>query len=274
MEGLTVEIGGLKVVRFEPEGPPRHHPLLFVHGMWGGTWIWRNYLRFFSSRGYDCYAPALRGREGSKPVPDIGKVSFYEYLDDARAVAEAVGNPVLVGYSMGGLVVLKLAESRQPPATVTLAPAAPRGVFALATTDLAKAAVKYSPRILMRRPLMLTKDDMSRLDLNALPPEEQESVYGKMVPDSVRTMFEMALSDIPVDPAKLHCPVLVTAGSRDNFTPPGVLRKVAKRCHTDLREYAGFAHLMHMEPGWERVARDIDFWLADALRGSGPGRVP
>ena len=56
--------------------------------MWGGSWYWRDYLRFFSSRGYVCFAIDLRGHHGSRPVPDIGKMSLRDYVDD---ICDAAG---------------------------------------------------------------------------------------------------------------------------------------------------------------------------------------
>src|SRR5207249_11885309 len=79
-----------------------------------------HYLGFFAGRGYTGYALNLRGHHGSKPVDDIGRVRFADYLADARAAAAAIGNPIIVGHSMGGLLAQKLAELGEPPAVVAL----------------------------------------------------------------------------------------------------------------------------------------------------------
>jgi pimeloyl-ACP methyl ester carboxylesterase len=266
IEGVT-EVGGLRVTKAEPEGrPPEGPPLLFVHGMWDGSWIWRNYLGFFPSRGHVCHALDLRGRAGSSPVPDIGKVRFEEYVEDARAVAQGLGNPVLVGHSAGGLIVQKLAEVLDPPAVVALVPAAPRGVFALASRELLAAALRHAPEILLGKPLMPDKEEMTRLQLNNLPLEERDRVYGLQVPESGRQTFDIAVKGFPVDASKVRCPMLVVGAGRDRITPPQVTKKVAEKYAADLRSYEGFAHMMLLEPGWERVAADVADWLAGALR--------
>ncbi len=38
-EIVTEGIGGLRVAKAEPRGPSEGPPLLFVHGMWDGSWI-------------------------------------------------------------------------------------------------------------------------------------------------------------------------------------------------------------------------------------------
>lgn len=232
----------------------------------------------FLRPGHDCYAPDLRGRPGSKPVGDIGKVRFGEYVDDARAVAEKLDNPVLVGSSSGGLVVQKLAEILDPPADVALTPAAPRGVFALATRELLFAALRHAPEILLWRPLMPGKEEMVRLQLGVLPPRERDRVYGLQMPDSGRQTFDIAVAGFPVAASKVRCPVLVVGAGEDRITPGRVVRKIAARYGADFRFHEGFAHVVTLEPGWERVAADVADWLdagiGAGVRAFGPGARP
>ena len=37
-------IGDLLLERTRPRGPGKPVPLLFIHGMWLGSWCWENYL--------------------------------------------------------------------------------------------------------------------------------------------------------------------------------------------------------------------------------------
>jgi len=76
MTETVTEIGGLRVAKAEPQGAPEGPPILFVHGMWDGSWIWHNYLGFFPARGHACYALDLRGRAGSRSVPDSALKDF------------------------------------------------------------------------------------------------------------------------------------------------------------------------------------------------------
>jgi len=58
------------------------------------------------------------------------------------------------------------------------------------------------------------------------------------------------------------------AGGRDRATPPGVVRKVARRYGplATLREFPEQAHWVLAEPGWERVAGTVADWL-DTVAG-------
>lgn len=86
-------------------------PLLFVHGAYTGSWMWSKYIPHFVREGYDCYAMNLRSHYKSR-VMDLTRVTFEDYLDDIREVMEECGEPpVLIGFSMGGILAQKIAES-------------------------------------------------------------------------------------------------------------------------------------------------------------------
>src|SRR5438552_15456369 len=113
---MPMEIAGLEVERVTSGAPARARPILFLHGMWGGRWLWDHYLSFFAGRGYTGYALNLRGHHGSKPVDDIGRVPFADYLDDARAVAPPLGAPSSAGPPMGGRPAQHPPHAGGPPA--------------------------------------------------------------------------------------------------------------------------------------------------------------
>ncbi|EJC83345.1 lysophospholipase [Rhizobium leguminosarum bv. trifolii WSM2297] len=90
-------------------------PLLFVHGAFTGSWMWSKYIPHFISAGWNSYCLNLRGHYKSRSV-DLTKVEFEDYLADIRqAILEIVGEcavpPVVIGFSMGGILSQKLAES-------------------------------------------------------------------------------------------------------------------------------------------------------------------
>lgn len=34
--------------------------IVMIHGMWGSSWYWEDYKKFFESKGYSCVTPVLR----------------------------------------------------------------------------------------------------------------------------------------------------------------------------------------------------------------------
>jgi alpha-beta hydrolase superfamily lysophospholipase len=85
-----ITIAELKVDLFEPSSSGNKGTLMFLHGAWVGGWIWEGFAPWFADRGYACYVPTWRGHYDSKPVPDLGRVSMFDFLEDALAVARAV----------------------------------------------------------------------------------------------------------------------------------------------------------------------------------------
>lgn len=259
---MPSELAGLTVETREPANPSQPYPLLFIHGMWEGAWIWRNYLEFFSARGYPCYALNLRGHDRARPDPRLGRLSIRQYVADVQAAAAELGNPILIGHSMGGLIVQKLAEQTSPPVAVAITPAAPRGIFALNTWPLFTISLRHSPQILGSRPLMLSQAEMNRLLLNRLAPDEQRSVYAQMVPESGRQTFDIAVAGLPVDAARVRCPLLVVSAGDDQITPAKMVRKIAKKYNATYYTYSGYAHMILVERGWQPVAQDVSAWLS------------
>ncbi|GGD88223.1 alpha/beta hydrolase [Rhizobium anhuiense] len=90
-------------------------PLLFVHGAFTGSWMWSKYIPHFISAGWNSYCINLRGHYKSRSA-DFTKILFEDYLEDIRLViseiVEECGTPpIVIGFSMGGILSQKLAES-------------------------------------------------------------------------------------------------------------------------------------------------------------------
>lgn len=86
-------------------------PVVFVGGAFDGSWICRQQLDYWASRGRPAYALNLRGYYRSR-ARGIARLTHLDYLDDILAVRRRfhLEDAVYAGYSMGGLLVQKLAE--------------------------------------------------------------------------------------------------------------------------------------------------------------------
>ena len=107
---------------------------------------WTPWLAFFAARGVPAYAVNLRGRAGSRPGTDLGRVSIDDFVADASAVAQSLERPAVVGHSMGGLIAQRLAERGDVARPCCVTPAPPRGISVL------------SPRVAIRATQILAVD--------------------------------------------------------------------------------------------------------------------
>jgi len=86
-------------------------PLLFVHGGYTGSWMWSKYIPHFVNKGWKCYVMNMRSHYKSR-VMDLTKVSFEDYLDDIKVIInECEEHPIIIGFSMGGILCQKVAET-------------------------------------------------------------------------------------------------------------------------------------------------------------------
>lgn len=259
---MFVEIAGLKCEREAPRGTPNGRTILLVHGVLAGSWVWRNFLPFLAGEGYDAYALNLRGHGGNAPLPGIGALPFAAYVEDALAVARELPDPILVGHSMGGMVVQKARETLDPSHAALLCSAPPRGVAGVPTLGMVLASLRHLPECLFSRPFLLTRAEMDDLGSNGLPAAERAEVHARMTPESGRHLRDLALPGVPVDPRRSRGKLLVIAGGSDRTLPPSYQRPIARKYGADYREYPGRAHLLMLEPGWREIARDLADWLA------------
>ena len=102
----------LEVLHAGPATPSNAPPLLFVHGAFCGAWIWQeHFLDWFAARGYDAYAVSLRGHGNSGSLNDLQRASMNDFVEDVSHVLTGLPRPpVLIGHSMGGMVVQRLIE--------------------------------------------------------------------------------------------------------------------------------------------------------------------
>ncbi|MNO72322.1 2-succinyl-6-hydroxy-2,4-cyclohexadiene-1-carboxylate synthase [compost metagenome] len=86
-------------------------PLLFVHGAFTGSWMWSKYIPHFMRQGWKCYVMNLRSHYRSRLL-DMTRITFEDYLEDMKEViVECGAPPIVIGFSMGGILGQKIAET-------------------------------------------------------------------------------------------------------------------------------------------------------------------
>lgn len=84
---------------------------VLVHGAWHGGWCWDKLTPILEAAGHTVMAPDLPGH-GADRTP-TAEVTLKSYTDRVCQYLDAAPEPaVLVGHSMGGLVISEAAEQR------------------------------------------------------------------------------------------------------------------------------------------------------------------
>lgn len=269
MERVTV--GDLVLDHLPPEGDARPHPIVFVHGLWAGAWLWERWLQVAAADGWDAWAVELRGRNGSRPVPDLGRVRIRDFVTDVRDALGHIGDAVLIGHSMGGLVAQAVAASdAHVRAAAFLCSVPPRGIVAL-TGPLLRQAGAYLPAMARSRTFAPRRADADTLLMNEVDPAVRDALFVRFMPDSGTAAREIALGRVAVAPAGLRMPVLVGGATRDRISPPALHAKLVRRYGAEDLVFEGRGHLIMLEDGWESRAVRVLGWAGRALDSTPSG---
>ena len=108
-----------------PETHSSFPPLVMVHGAANSSPVWKLWQRELAALGWSSYAVNLRGHGPRDPI-GLSETSMGDYAADVVRVVEETGRaPVLMGWSMGGLVAMMVAALGAAAACVTFAPSTP-----------------------------------------------------------------------------------------------------------------------------------------------------
>ncbi len=247
--------------------------IIFIHGMYMSSLCWENWIPYFESRGYQCLAPAWPGRD--QPVeslrhqdhnPQLANLTLSDvvqrYSDAIRAQS---GKSILIGHSMGGLVVQLLLQREQVAAGVAIDSAPPAGVLTTAWPFLKSNWPHITPFAALGNPIDMTFPRFQYTFTNGLPLAAQRAVYDRYVVPESRRVPRQSLT-ARVDFHQPHPPLLLIAGSADHLIPAALNRTNFNRYKsspstTNIKEFPGRTHFIVGQEGWEEVAGYIAEWL-------------
>ena len=253
-------------------------PMLMIHGVGCTGTVWSHMAGAFRARGFTVETPTLKAdlRTVEAPPAALLSVTLSDYIDEAEGWARAMKAfsgqwPVLVGHSMGGLIVQKLLERGVGRAGVLVTPAAPADV----NTGLSPAVVFTFANILLARDMPAKAHKVWRTGfnwgvLNRTPRARHAEIHAAAVHDPGRVYQALGMPDKDphraafVDENRIEVPVLTIGAAHDRATPIAGVRKTAAkyaRVGGEYREYAKNAHWIIDEPGTDGVITDIDQWL-------------
>jgi pimeloyl-ACP methyl ester carboxylesterase len=239
---------------------PRGAPVLCLHGLFAGSWVYERVLPRIAERGYPAAALSFRGHPPSAPLPAIGRTSVAAYCHDAFEAARELERPIVIGHSLGGLVALLLASRNLVRAAVLVSSAPPRGINVF-SRPLIFRMVRYLPALLLSRPFVPTASDLDALVLNEVPEAERAAIRARFVPDSGRVARQVALGVYDVPLRSIRAPLFVVGADRDRFVPLSVARRLARRFDAPLRVARGHGHFLFAEPGWETELDAVLDWI-------------
>lgn len=235
----------------------RRRPVLLVHGGYHGAWCWDKWVQRMADDGRKVHAIDLRGHGGLEPDDDFLTAGFDEMVEDVLLAVREVGErPVLVGHSLGGLVVMLAALRAEVSGLLLLCPSPPGNLPGAARVPLV-AEDRLVP------PLELST--MRARYAPHLDDAEAAAVAGALCAESPRLLNERYDLRVPLDAEALRekdLPILVVEGGRDDPErhPPGQDRAIAAFLGAEHLRLDDAPHDLMLGPGWRGWYRAI--WRA------------
>jgi pimeloyl-ACP methyl ester carboxylesterase len=254
--------------------PPAPDTIVLIHGLWMTPRSWEKWVDHYKERGYRVLAPAYPGlevevealREDPSPIEALRVPAVVEHLEGI--VGELERPPILMGHSMGGLLVQVLLDHGYGAAGVAIDPVPAEGIKVVPISQIrASLPVLRNPANRMRA-VGFTPEQFHYAFTNTLSKEESDKVYeryhipapGRFVWGGVLANFTPGHQENYVDfRNEERAPLLFIAGGEDNLMPPAVNQSNAKHYRhtnsvTDYKEFEGRSHYTLGQDGWEEVA--------------------
>jgi pimeloyl-ACP methyl ester carboxylesterase len=254
--------------------------IVFVHGLFVNPKCWQHWRTFFEALGFITYAPANLYHEGEPAElrehidPELGKVSLedevYRFADFIDGLEE---KPILIGHSLGGLVVQKLLDMGRGVAGICIDGVPPKGIFTLEWSfwksnfpvlNFLKGDTVYEPN----------KEWFHYAFCHTLSRGESDRVFEELVVPESRNIPRDTLKDFAkIDFKKPHLPLLFIAGEKDHIVP-NVLARENFEAYKDTGskkefvEFAGRTHYIIGMEGWEDVANHVWNWIRILAAGN------
>jgi pimeloyl-ACP methyl ester carboxylesterase len=247
--------------------------IVFIHGMFQNPKSWEQWIKYFEARGYKCISPAwpLHGGEPAElrtNVPEgLGNLRLETVTDFfTDIVASLPSNPILIGHSVGGLIVQILLNKGLGDLGVAISSVAPNGILAL-DWGMFKNAVAISNPLKGDEPYFMDEEGFHNSFCNTMTREESDKAFREFAIHDSRNVFRDCMKEAGKINLNLpHAPLLFIAAEKDQICPPELNRKnceayTDKGSITEIKEFPDRGHFICGQQGWEEVASFVSGWV-------------
>lgn len=219
-------------------------PYLFVHGAMRGGWLWEPLLGIMRPRGAECHAIDLTGH-GKRAAQHQG-VTMSTYANDVVSYIDThkLRDVILVGHSMGGVIISKVAEAIPEKLLhlVYIAAVVLEDGGSLLDGIAPERAALYRQAVESdEKVLDLSLEQRRELHFTDLEGEQKEFYLRQMTPQPVVPFAErVSLKKF----YSLNIPKTYILGAKDQGIPPDRSREFARRIGCPPIEIQGGHDLM------------------------------
>jgi pimeloyl-ACP methyl ester carboxylesterase len=251
--------------------------IVFISGTFISNDCWGEWIEYFQQEGYACTAPAWPDKDASpeelrnRETKDAVSLNTISSLTNhfTRIIETLDGKPILIGHSLGGLIVQLLLQRGLGTAGVAIHSFPPAGIrsfrFSFLKTLWKTMAIFSSNKETYLMPFATWRYAIA----NGMEYEQQKELYYLYaIPESKKIIREAFRCVANIDFKKPHAPLLLTSGSNDKLIPISLSylnykKYVDADSIIDYKEFRGHTHLVFGHSKWRREADHILCWLEE-----------
>ncbi|MFT3934128.1 MAG: alpha/beta fold hydrolase [Chitinophagaceae bacterium] len=255
--------------------------VLFITGAFVGNNCWDKWKTHFESKGYKTSAPPWPGKDASpqalrsrQPDPVIAANRLAALTDYYSNLAEEFSSPpILIGHSIGGLLVQLLLQRGLGSAGVAIHSVPPQGIMTFKFSFLKAGWGPLGFFTNANKSFLMSFKQWQYAFTNGMDTAaQQEAYYEFAIPESKRIVRDTITSAAKVDFNQPHAPLLFLSGSADHTIPASLnydnyKKYKDKNSITAYRENKGRNHFVLGQSTWKEDADYILDWLAAQTLG-------
>lgn len=249
--------------------------IVFITGAFIGSNCWDEWRNYFENNGYKCIAPCWPYKDASPeelrnrhPDPEIAANRLSDIIDYFELIINTFeAKPILIGHSLGGLIVQLLLHRGLGAAGIAVHSFPPFGICTFRFGFLKVILEMMSLLTSKRHSYLMPYSTWVYVITNGMDCKRQKELYYMYaVPESKQIIRDIFKRSAKIDFKRSHVPLLLTSGSNDKL-----ISTVLSYCNfkkysnnesvTSYKEFEGHTHLIFDHPAWKNEADFILHWL-------------
>ncbi len=253
----------------------QRQPVLFITGAFVSNHCWDEWKIYFEAKGYTTLAPAwphkdapaevLRNRQPDALIASNRLAMLIDYYADI--VKQFPEKPILIGHSIGGLIVQLLLQRGLGAMGVAIHSVPPQGVctFKFSFIKAGWGALGFFTSV--KKSYMMSFRSWRYAFTNGMNCKQQkESYYKFAIPESKLMVRDTITKVAKIDFDNPHAPLLFVSGSNDHTIPASLNYSNFKKYKnsnsvTEYQEFAGRNHFVLGQSTWKENADYILEWI-------------
>jgi pimeloyl-ACP methyl ester carboxylesterase len=258
--------------------------VMLIHGAWLNAASWAGFKARYESKGHAVLAPdwpyddrppaELR----ASPRPELARVGQKDLFDHYERLIRALPEPpILIGHSLGGVIVQHLLDRGLGVAGVAINPAPTPGV-PLGPHAVVSALPVFSDLLSWRKAKVMSRKFFAERFAQTAPRDRVDELYDRYI---VPTPGKVYWDGVTGASGRIdwknpnRAPLLLIGGEDDLIADASMTRAIfAKQrrapSRTELKVFEGRSHWTCLDPGWEAVADYALDWALERVRERRP----